>query len=87
MNSLICLQCAGELVIAETKQARGESVILPKVEEAWTMAPAWQQQQVGPQMVIACVTVPTCKRHLTVGEMSAADQAVRNGRLIQGRLG
>lgn len=37
------------------------------------------------QMVMACVAVLTCREHLQVAEISPADQAVRNGRLIQAR--
>lgn len=84
---MVCLQCAGELVIAETKRARGETVPLPVPEEAWTMAPTWQQQVTLGQLVMACVAVPVCKKHLDVAEISPADQAVRNGRLLPGAVG
>lgn len=83
----VCLQCAGELVLAEAKQLRGEYVEIPEVNEAWTLAPSWQQQVVGGQLVMACVSVPICKKHLDVAELSPAEQAVRNGRLLQGTLG
>lgn len=85
--NLLCLTCTGEAVLARIKQARGEDVEVPIPNEAWTLAPAWQQQIIGGQMVMACVALPTCDKHLQVAELSPADQAVRGGRLLQGTVG
>lgn len=81
-----CLQCCGELLVAEARNLRGEVTVLPEVEEAWTLAPSWQKQEIMGQIVMACVAVPTCKKHLTASEMSPLDQAVQNGKLLQGRV-
>jgi hypothetical protein len=68
----------------EAKRALGEDVEIPEVNEAITMAPSWQQQRVGPQLVMACVALPVCEKHLEVSELSPAEQAVREGRLLEG---
>lgn len=84
--SLVCLQCAGENVISRARQARGEDVEVLSPNDAWTLAPSWQQQVIGDNVIMACVALPVCARHLEVSEMSPADQAVRNGRLLKGRM-
>jgi hypothetical protein len=81
-----CLSCCAEAITAETKNAIGGNETVPEPEDAITMAPAWQQQRVGPQLVMACVTVPVCKRHVAVEELSPAEQAVRSGKLLEGRV-
>jgi hypothetical protein len=74
-------------VMAEAKQALGEDIDLPEVNEAFTMAPAWQERRVGPQLIMACVAVPVCKTHLEVNELSPVEQAIRNGKIMPGMLG
>lgn len=81
-----CLACVGEMVLAEVKNAKGEEVPVPEPEEAWTMAPSWQEKRVGQQLVMACIAIPTCKRHLTVDELSPIEQAIRNGKLLEGTM-
>lgn len=85
--SLKCLPCCGEMVQAKVRSAKGEDVEIPEPADALTMAPDWQQQITMGQMVMACVTVPVCERHLNVQEMSAADQAIRGGNILLGQMG
>jgi hypothetical protein len=68
----------------EAKQALGEDVEIPEINDAITLAPSWQERRIGPQMIMACVALPVCKSHLEVNELSPAEQAVRNGRLLEG---
>lgn len=84
---LVCLVCAGNRIVAEIKIAKGEDVELPVVNDAWTMSPTWQQQIVGGTQLMACVAVPVCREHLSVAEVSPAEQALRNGQLLRGRVG
>ena len=58
----------------------------PFVKEAITLVPTWQQQIVGNQMVVACVTVPACMEHIEVREPSAEEKAIQGGRLLQARI-
>jgi hypothetical protein len=81
-----CMMCVGTLVMMESKRALGEDVELPEVSEAITLAPSWQQQRIGPNLVMACVALPVCKAHLTVAELSPAEQAIRNGTLLEGAV-
>jgi hypothetical protein len=81
-----CMMCVGALVMMEAKRALGETVDLPEVNEAITMAPSWQQQRIGPNLVMACVALPVCKSHLEVSELSPAEQAIRNGTLLEGAV-
>jgi hypothetical protein len=80
------MMCCGEAVLAEVLALRGQTVEVPEPEDAWTMAPSWQQQRVGTNLVMACVALPVCKKHLTVAELSPAEQAIRNGQLLEGTV-
>jgi hypothetical protein len=81
-----CTTCVGAAIMFESKRALGEDVEIPEVNEAITMAPAWQQQRVGPNLIMACVTLPVCKMHMEVSELSPAEQAIRNGTLLEGAM-
>jgi hypothetical protein len=76
-----CLQCVGEMIQAERQHLDP----VPQPEEAITLAPSWQQQVVGGQMIMACVTVPTCLKHLVIGEVSPIQRALSNGLVIPGQ--
>lgn len=85
-----CLACCGELMVFQARQLRGEipdDAVPPRVNEAQTWAPNWQQTVVGMQQMLACIAVPTCMAHLEAKEMSPADRAVVGGKIIPGRLG
>jgi hypothetical protein len=90
MGGLKCLQCLGEYKVFLIKSRNGSlppGTIEPVVDDAVTMAPSWQQKVIGPQMLWACVALPTCERHLAATEVSAADRAMMGGKLLQGRIG
>ena len=85
-----CLQCVAEHKQAKTHQngsAEGvNNTDLPEIRDAVTLAPSWQQQQIpcpmGPQMAMACVPLPTCSEHLTVGEQSLAQRAAASNLVL-----
>lgn len=87
MFSLKCMSCVGLMVVAKVHEAKGEDVEVPQPNDAITMAPVWQQQIVGNQMIWACVPLPVCEDHLQVTEMTAAEQAIRGGQLLLGAMG
>lgn len=86
-----CYACVSEHKLYVIKKENGtipEGAVEPDVLEADTWVPIWQQKQVGPQMVMACVTVPICEeKHLQVSEMSALDKAMMGGKILPGSLG
>jgi len=70
MNALKCLQCLVEGKLG-TANGNGEQV----ANDAITLAPSWQMQQIGPQQIMACVAVPCCGPHLTVQRKSPLETA------------
>lgn len=84
---LVCVICAGEYIVAETKRAAGHDIELPEVAFAWTLVPVWQDKlemsSAGMQKIVACVALPTCKKHMVVEQLSPAEQAVRGGKILQ----
>lgn len=84
-----CLTCIGEYQMAKKDKEAGilhdgEVPIIPEVNVAVTLAPTWQQTQVMGQMVMACVTVPTCLTHLSTEKKSAIERATASGLAIGG---
>ncbi len=69
---LKCMICVGES-IAELNAARKERrpAIIGELEDAITLAPSWQQKIVAGQLVVACVAIPVCLRHIKVDERLA----------------
>jgi hypothetical protein len=68
---LKCLAC-----LAEGKLAAGEgdgSGASPVADDAVTLAPSWQEQQIGAQRIVACIALPTCADHLEVARKSPLD--------------
>jgi hypothetical protein len=89
-QGIVCMSCASEFVLHEQKRKAGEipdGTPVPIVSLAWTWAPAWQSTQVGMNQIWACVTIPVCKRHISVEEMSPLQKAQLGGQLLQGRIG
>lgn len=88
----MCLSCVSEYILARNKwidsgQPDGMEPVFDKmVEVAVTEAPSWQQQAMGGQMVVACVTLPTCMKHLGVREKTAMERAAGSGLMIPGSL-
>jgi hypothetical protein len=88
----MCLTCISEYIIAKNKwidagQQDGlEPVYADMVAPAVTTAPSWQQQIMGGQMVMACVPLPSCLKHLGVREKTPMERASENGLMIPSRL-
>jgi hypothetical protein len=84
-----CLTCIGEYQMAvKDKEAGvlhdGEVPKIPEIGVAVTMAPSWQQTQIMGQMIMACVAIPTCMRHLSTEKKSAIERATASGLAIGG---
>jgi hypothetical protein len=85
---LKCLSCIVQQMQFAVQQALGnhQGEELPVVNDAITLAPAWQQKMVGMQMVMACISVPVCGTHLEVAEVPPEQQALLGGKLLAGRI-
>jgi hypothetical protein len=70
-----CLQCLIDLKLAD-QEGNGASPGPETANEAITLAPSWQGQQVGPQQLMACIPVPTCYDHLMVARTSPLAKGV-----------
>jgi len=59
---------------------------LPGINEAVTLAPSWQNQQIntpqGLTMAMSCVAVPTCMQHISAHEVTAEEKAIQGGLLL-----
>jgi len=64
---LKCLLCLAEGKLA-ARQPVGDGGRVAR--DAVTLAPSWQQQQVGPQQLWGVVAVPVCAEHLDVKRRS-----------------
>jgi len=88
----MCLSCVSEYILAKNKWIEGGQPegYEPDYNElvlcAVTEAPSWQQQIMGGQMVMACVTVPSCMKHLGVREKTAMERAAGSGLMVPGGL-
>jgi hypothetical protein len=91
-GGLRCLQCIGEyfMAIEEREASRAAGITtevseeLPEISEAITLAPRWEQKQVGMNVVMGCVAVPVCMKHIGIRKLSPLAQAVAGGRLLTG---
>jgi hypothetical protein len=83
-----CLSCVSEYILANNNwvssgQPDGEGPVYEAmVEPAVTTAPSWQQQIMGGQMIVLCVALPTCMRHLGVREPTPMEKAAASGILV-----
>jgi hypothetical protein len=64
----------------------------PVVEDAITMAPAWQEKMIGNrmtgmQLMYACIALPTCMGHLGKVELTDEQKAVKGGVILPGAGG
>ncbi len=85
---LKCLQCVGEHKNFLAQQALAkvaEGSPPPLIEDAITLVPTWQQQMIGGQIILSCVAIPACMRHIEVHEQTPEEKAVAGGRLLQAR--
>lgn len=87
MDATNCMQCSAEwkmYVVKKTNGTLAADTPVPEIRAAYTWAPAWQQQQIGGQLVMACIPLPTCLEHLAVSELSSLDRAIMGGKLLPG---
>jgi hypothetical protein len=63
----------------------GEEPVIPEVSKAVTLAPQWVSQIVQGNMVMSCVAVPTCLRHLNVEKETPIQRATRSGLMLGGQ--
>jgi hypothetical protein len=88
MTEIKCLACYEELANFLGAQEEGkipDDAERPVPEDAVTFAPAWQTKTIMGQMVMACIALPSCERHLVPQKRSAVEQSVmRGGVLIPG---
>lgn len=85
-----CLGCLSEYFAYQVMQKKGQvpaGTGEPVVEDAITMAPQWQSKTIMGQMIMACVAVPTCYRHLVDVEATAEEKAIMNGKIIPAKAG
>jgi hypothetical protein len=89
---LKCYACVAEYKVALDKadtlemQEREDAFNnLPELEDAATFVPVWQQQQMMGQIVMACVSLPACIRHIMAKEPTPEEKAVAGGYIIPGR--
>ena len=84
-----CLQCIGEYQMAVNDREEGilhngETPVIPVINAAVTLAPAWQQTMIMGQMVMSCVAVPSCMAHLQTKKQSSIERATASGLAIGG---
>jgi hypothetical protein len=89
MDSLKCLECVTEYLLRVATLEEGTlepgepHYSWSEVEDAETMVPSWQQNIVGPgQMVVACVAVPACLKHIKIQKPTPQQMASRNGLIV-----
>jgi hypothetical protein len=58
----------------------------PPINKAVTFAPAWQSQTYMGQVIVACVSLPSCMDHLGSKKKSAEERAMEGG-IVLGRDG
>lgn len=84
-----CLTCIGEYQMAlkdieDGVLHDGEQPVVPWVADAISWAPSWQQTQIMGQMMVACVAIPTCMRHLSTEKKSPIQRASASGLMLGG---
>lgn len=79
-----CSQCVAEYLAYEAG-INGDGGEIPEILDPITLAASWQQNNIMGQMVIACVSLPTCLKHLQVSKMSAEQKAILGGKLLPAR--
>lgn len=84
---LKCMICVEEyLALPDDSEAKLSGEAWLKVRDADTLAPSWQTYVAGPgQVVVACVTLPVCLRHITVKKQSPEQIASRSGLALPGQ--
>jgi hypothetical protein len=79
-----CLQCIAEAIeVGDDVGKPGEW--LSKIGEAITWAPSWQTVMMSGQMMVSCVAVPSCGKHLTNRQKTSAEKASSSGLWLGGQ--
>lgn len=79
---LMCLECVAQH--KKSDQENTPEADLPPINPAITLCPSWQSQIVNGQALMACVSVPTCYDHISVGDQSPQQRAMRSGLMLPG---
>lgn len=81
-----CVKCIEEYINARVKaEAEGTEPPSPDtLNDAITLVPSWQQQMLGQQLIVTCVTVPTCLNHIEKKEESPTERALGRGLMLPG---
>lgn len=86
MKCFVCVANKRMYFVKEKNGTNPPGTTEPIVQEAVTWAPSWQQQQIGMQAIMACVSLPTCYDHVEVRELSALDKAMMGGKILPGTI-
>jgi len=92
-----CLICISEYIVARDafeEMQKKEGTSLPAdavrpvygevVSPAITLAPMWQEKYIGNQMVLQCVTVPCCLRHIGKQPETTIEKIAKSGLAVPG---
>lgn len=63
----------------------GKEPTLPELNDAVTWLPNWQTQNMGGQVVVGVISLPTCLKHAGYKEETPAERATRSGLIIGGK--
>jgi hypothetical protein len=78
---LKCLACISEWIGSGSDADQYDAV----VNDAVTMAPAWESKTMMGQMMMAAVPLPSCLKHLGVKEKSPQEKAMQSGLFLGGQ--
>ena len=81
-----CVKCIEDYINARNAAEKdGTDPPSPSMlNDAITLVPSWQQQMVGPQLIMTCVTVPTCLDHIEKQDATPAQRALSSGLSLPG---
>lgn len=81
-----CVKCIEEYINARiaAEKTGAEPPDPEQLTDAITLVPSWQQQMIGQQLIMTCVTVPTCLSHIDKKQESAAERALGSGLMLPG---
>ena len=85
--NLVCITCLGEWKQSQQDAPEGTPIEPLPVNQALTLVAQWETKAVAGQVMMACISVLTCEKHITVAPRSAVEQAMQGGVLIPGAGG
>lgn len=88
----LCFQCIADFKATyadatEEDMMAGFGTPDAHVHSAITLVPSWQQKQMGPSLIVTCVTLPICHKHIAARAKTAEEQAIEGGRLLPVKTG